>query len=69
MKGGQTFGHLPTYAVNGPDDTGLGRWIPKISVDQHAGTLAKWFGVDSSVMADLFPNLSRFSTSDLGFMT
>jgi uncharacterized protein (DUF1501 family) len=69
VKGGATYGHLPTFAVNGPDDTGLGRWIPKISVDQHAATLAKWYGVDASEMDNLFPNLTRFSSRDLGFMT
>jgi uncharacterized protein (DUF1501 family) len=68
VEGGKTFGNLPAFALNGPDDTGLGRWIPKLAVDQHAATLAKWFGVDSSVMNDIFPNLSRFSTPDLGFM-
>ncbi|MBX7209730.1 MAG: DUF1501 domain-containing protein [Verrucomicrobiaceae bacterium] len=68
VKGGQTYGHLPTFAVNGPDDTGLGRWIPTLAVDQYSATLAKWFGVDASEMANIFPNLGRFSSSDLGFM-
>jgi uncharacterized protein (DUF1501 family) len=68
VKGGQTYGKLPTFAINGPDDTGLGRWIPSLAVDQYSATLAKWFGVDSSNLANVFPNLSRFPTSDLGFM-
>ena len=68
VKGGQTYGKLPAFAINGPDDTGTGRWIPTLSVDQHSATLAKWFGVDSSEMSNVFPNLSRFATSDLGFM-
>ena len=68
VKGGQTYGNLPTFAINGPDDTGLGRWIPKLAVDQYSATIAKWFGVDNSNMSTVFPNLSRFSTSDLGFM-
>ena len=69
VKGGQTYGHLPTFAINGPDDTGLGRWIPKLAVDQYSATLAKWFGVDpGGNMAAIFPNLSRFASSDLGFM-
>ncbi len=63
VDGGKTFGNLPIFAINGPNDTGLGRWIPTLSVDQHSATLAKWFGVDSSVMADIFPNLSRFPGS------
>jgi uncharacterized protein (DUF1501 family) len=68
VDGGKIFGKLPTFAINGPDDTGTGRWIPTLAVDQHSATLAKWFGVDTSEMSNLFPNLSRFSTPDLGFM-
>ncbi len=45
---------------HGPDDTGTGRWIPTLAVDQHAATLARWFGVDPSMMSTLLPNLSRF---------
>lgn len=69
VNGGATYGKLPVFAINGPDDTGLGRWIPTLSVDQHSATLAKWFGVDASEMGTIFPNLSRFATSDLGFMS
>jgi uncharacterized protein (DUF1501 family) len=70
VNGYQTYGKLPTLVINGPDDTGTGRWIPTLSVDQHSATLAKWFGVDTgSTMETLFPNITRFSTPDLGFMT
>jgi uncharacterized protein (DUF1501 family) len=68
VAGGATYGKVPTFAINGPDDTGTGRWIPTTSVDQHSATLAKWFGLDSSELAAVFPNLSRFPTSDLQFM-
>ena len=51
-----------------PDDTGRGRWIPTTSVDQYAGTLAKWFGVSATDMPVVLPNLGRFASSDLGFM-
>jgi len=68
VKGGQTYGHLPTLAINGPDDTGTGRWLPTLSVDQYSATLAKWFGVDTANMSAIFPNVSRFATPDLGFM-
>ena len=68
VKGGQVYGHLPVFAINGPNDTGLGRWIPTLAVDQHSATLAKWFGVSPADMTTLFPNLSRFPTADLGFM-
>ena len=69
VNGGATYGKLPTFALNGPDDTGLGRWIPSLAVDQYSATIAKWFGVDTGGnIAAIFPNLSRFATADLGFM-
>lgn len=68
VAGGRFYGNLPVISINGPDDTGTGRWIPTLSVDQHSATLARWFGVDSSMMSTLLPNLSRFPSSNLGFM-
>ena len=60
LDGGKTYGHLPTLAINGPDDTGTGRWIPTVSVEQHTATLAKWFGVNTTNIPIIFPNISRF---------
>jgi uncharacterized protein (DUF1501 family) len=68
VNGGATYGHLPILAINGPNDTGLGRWLPTTAVDQHAATLARWFGVDEGSLATILPNITRFPTSDLGFM-
>ena len=68
VKGGATYGKFPTLAVNGPDDTSTGRWIPTTSVDQYAATLASWFGVDNSNLSIAFPNLGRFASSNLGFV-
>jgi uncharacterized protein (DUF1501 family) len=68
VKGRDIYGRVPALVVNGPDDTDEGRWIPTTSVDEYSATLAKWFGVAPTDMATVFPNLSRFSTPDLGFM-
>jgi uncharacterized protein (DUF1501 family) len=64
---------FPTLTLNGPDDadsgTGArGRWVPSTSVDQYAATLARWYGLPDANMADVFPNINNFTTSNLGFM-
>jgi len=68
VKGNKTYGNFPTLAINGPDDTSTGRWIPSTACDQYFATLASWFGVDPSNIPTLFPNIGRFSTSNLGFV-
>lgn len=68
VNGRRTYGRFPTLAVNGPDDTSTGRWIPTTAIDQYFATLATWFGVDNGNLATVFPNLGRFSTPNLGFV-
>jgi uncharacterized protein (DUF1501 family) len=68
VRGQRTYGKWPTLAINGPDDTNTGRWIPTTAVDQYFATLASWFGIDNSNLSTVFPNLGRFATSNLGFI-
>jgi uncharacterized protein (DUF1501 family) len=68
LAGRRTYGKIPTFAINGPDDTSTGRWIPTTAVDQHAATLARWFGVSNTDLPTIFPNIGRFPTSNLGFL-
>ncbi len=68
VQGQRTYGKWPTLTVGGPDDTSTGRWIPTTAVDQYAATMAKWFGVDSTHMPTVFPNLGRFASPYLGFL-
>ncbi len=68
VNGGDVYGKMPTFAINGPDDTGRGRWIPTTSVDEYSATLAKWFGVSATDMSVVLPNVGRFAHPDLGFM-
>jgi uncharacterized protein (DUF1501 family) len=65
---------FPTIVQNGPDDadngtSARGRWIPTTSIEQYAGTLAKWFGVTTADLPTVFPNIGNFPTNrDLGFL-
>ena len=66
VQGGRLFGTFPTLEVNGPDDTGQGRWIPTTSVDEFSATLAMWFGVSPSDLPTVLPNIGRFAHPNLG---
>jgi hypothetical protein len=56
--------------LSGPSDTdNRGRWIPTTSVEQYAATLASWFGVSPADIPIVFPNIDRFESSNLGFMS
>jgi uncharacterized protein (DUF1501 family) len=69
VQGGQIFGKFPTFELGGPDDTDTrGRWIPTTSVDQYGATLCSWFGIPSSALATVFPNLANFSSQNVGFL-
>jgi len=69
VNGQSTYGQFPTLTVNGPNDTSTGRWIPTTAIDQYFATLATWFGVDSDNLSTVFPNIGRFASSNLGFMS
>jgi uncharacterized protein (DUF1501 family) len=68
VKGTDLYGKMPTLTVNGPDDTTQGRWIPTTSVDEYAATLATWFGVSTTDLPTVFPNIGRFAKPNLGFL-
>ena len=67
VQGGY-YGQMPSLVLGGANDFGQGRMVPTTSCDQFAATLASWFGLSSSDLATVFPNLANFSTSKLGFM-
>ena len=62
VKGGDIYGTFPTLELSGPDDANnRGVWIPTLSLDQYGASLASWFGVDSSKLGQVFPNLANFA--------
>ena len=70
VRGGEMYGRYPTLVRAGPDDAyTAGRWIPTTSVEQYGATLARWFGVSDAALAGVFPNLTRFPSNDLGFLS
>ncbi len=69
VRGGETYGVMPTLRLAGPDDAGdRGLFIPTASLDQYGATLASWFGVGAGDLNTVFPNLVNFPTKTLAFL-
>ena len=78
VRGARFYGTPPPVSVgdsatdaNDQWHVGQGRLLPSTSVDQYAATLAKWFGVESTELDGILPNLRNFGGAyprDLGFM-
>jgi uncharacterized protein (DUF1501 family) len=69
VLGQNMYGQYPVIGVNQANDLGAGRLIPTTSVEQYAGTLAKWFGLSDSQVRAVFLNFGKFGSSPyLGFM-
>jgi uncharacterized protein (DUF1501 family) len=69
VQGQDMYGKYPIVGVNQANDLGAGRLIPTTSVEQYAGTLARWFGLTDSQIRTVFPNFANFGSSPyLGFM-
>lgn len=76
VAGGNFYGRptaagsiFPTLVNSGPDDVSTrGRFVPTVSVEMYAATLARWFGLNDDEMPLVFPFINNFPTSNLGFM-
>jgi uncharacterized protein (DUF1501 family) len=69
VQGQDIYGQYPVVGANQANDVGAGRLIPAISVDEYAGTLARWFGLSDGQNRQILPNLGNFGSSPyLGFM-
>ena len=69
LRGNQMLGTFPLPVINHNYDTGNGRIIPTTSVDQFAGTLGSWFGLNNTELDDALPGLSNFSIRDIGLFS
>ncbi|MCK7595362.1 DUF1501 domain-containing protein [Pseudomarimonas salicorniae] len=75
VEGGKLYGRYPRLAINADDNAAMewslnrGQYIPTTAIEQYGATLARWMGVtDSAALNALFPRLSAFDGSNLGFM-
>lgn len=68
VNGREIYGDVPPPSVNHSLDAGRGRLIPGLAVDQYAGQLGRWFGLDSSELATALPNLGRFNPPASNFI-
>ena len=70
VNGQKIYGTPPAIGNGTGDDVGQGRLLPSISVDQYASTLASWFGVSTTDMTTVLPNMGNYnpSTWNLGFV-
>ncbi|MEO6804686.1 MAG: DUF1501 domain-containing protein [Edaphobacter sp.] len=69
VAGGDMYGQYPVIGSNQANDTGAGRLIPTTSVEQYAGTLARWFGLSDGQIKEVFPNFANFGSNPyLGLM-
>ena len=67
-NGGQIYGSYPILELGQPNEVGGGIFIPDISVDQYAATLARWFGAAEVDLPTICPNLANFSQPRLEFL-
>ena len=76
VKGGDIYGYFPVIGVSdkmigivSPNEVDR-CFLPEISVDQYAATIARWFGLGETDLLDVFPNLKNFDAAkrNLGFM-
>jgi uncharacterized protein (DUF1501 family) len=73
VKGQDIYGSYPSLALDTDMEIGGGVIIPQISTDEYFAELALWYGIPSSDLTLLFPNIGNFyntmsGEAPIGFM-
>lgn len=68
VNGGDIYGAVPEPVLGNSLDTGAGRLIPSLSVEQYAAQLGRWFGLTPSELSVALPNLQNFDQNTPAFI-
>lgn len=69
VQGGKFYGTFPSLVVGSDYDANMrGTLIPTTALAQYGATLASWFGVSTTGVSSIFPNIGKFNKSNLGFL-
>jgi uncharacterized protein (DUF1501 family) len=68
VNGGRFYGTAPHVSIQTNDQVGQGRLLPSTSVGEFAATLARWFGCATNELPGILPNVTNFSSTNLGFV-
>jgi uncharacterized protein (DUF1501 family) len=69
VQGGQFYGSFPSLVTGGDNDANSrGTLIPTTGIAQYGATLAQWFGVPTTNLSTIFPNIANFTTPTLSFL-
>lgn len=68
VNGGDIYGDIPVSELGHDQDSGNGRLIPSVSVEQYAAPMGTWFGLNQAELDIALPRLANFPAGALGFM-
>ena len=68
VKGKNIYGNFPVTGLKHLQDVGSGSLLPQFSVNQYGATIASWFGLSTTQINEVFPNINNFTNRNLGFI-
>ena len=68
VNGNRIYGNIPPCKIGHDYDAGNGRLIPQYSVEQYAGTIGQWLGLNERELLNALPALANFKQRNIGFM-
>jgi len=60
---------LPPPTLDHDADSGGGRLIPSVSIEQFAYPMGQWFGLNHQELVNALPNIKNFPAGPLNFMS